>query len=297
MPPTTSNAKPHVLVLGNHKGGSGKSTLAIHLAIGLIKEGRRVASIDLDFHQKTLTHYFENRRAWARERKLPIDIPTHLCVDSLRTGRPVSTENARMSRLSSAIASLEDNHDFIIIDTPGGATSLGLFAHSLADTLVTPVNDSFLDVDVIIGSRQPAGGPMVAPEYPETVRYALDARARVTQKATNWLVVRNRVSPRSSKNASNVLAALKSAAVTAGFSVVEGLSERVIFREYFSAGLTAFDAAEISLLGGKANSSNVMARLEVRRVLQAVHQLSSEAQHDSLPTITPTTVRTSAKVI
>jgi chromosome partitioning protein len=287
MGQTTSDAKPHVLVLGNHKGGSGKSTLAVHLAIGLMKEGRRVACIDLDFQQKTLTHYLNNRTAWSRERNLPIDIPNHLSVDSPRTQRPVATENGRMSRLTAAIASLQIDHDFIVVDTPGGASSLGLFAHSLADTLITPVNDSFLDLDVIIQSKEGTEEPFVTPQYFDTVRHALAARSGVTKDRTNWLVVRNRVAALASRNTGNVLAALTNAASAAGFCLIEGLSERVIFRELFSAGLTAFDTSEIALIGAKPSSSNVLARLEVRRVLHAIHQFRNGAKQDPARTVIP----------
>src|SRR6266567_1006192 len=57
---------PHVIVVGNEKGGSGKTTVAMHIAIALMKAGQRVATIDLDSRQKSLTHYIANRGAWAK---------------------------------------------------------------------------------------------------------------------------------------------------------------------------------------------------------------------------------------
>src|SRR5262245_61592558 len=69
----------HVIVLGNEKGGSGKSTTAMHNAVALMKAGQRVATIDLDGRQKTLTHYVEHRRAWAERTGVPLDLPTHHC--------------------------------------------------------------------------------------------------------------------------------------------------------------------------------------------------------------------------
>ena len=59
------SASAHVIVIGNEKGGTGKSTVSMHLAIALLNMGQRVATIDLDSRQKSLTHYVENRRAWA----------------------------------------------------------------------------------------------------------------------------------------------------------------------------------------------------------------------------------------
>src|SRR5262245_58843537 len=70
----------HVVVLGNEKGGSGKSTIAMHVAVALMKAGQRVATIDLDCRQQSLTHYVENRRSWAKRKRIKLEIPTHHCV-------------------------------------------------------------------------------------------------------------------------------------------------------------------------------------------------------------------------
>ncbi|MBM3566952.1 MAG: ATPase, partial [Alphaproteobacteria bacterium] len=53
--------RAHVIVLGNEKGGSGKSTTAMHLIAACLRDGRSVASIDLDARQGTLTRYLSNR--------------------------------------------------------------------------------------------------------------------------------------------------------------------------------------------------------------------------------------------
>ena len=59
----------HVVVVGNEKGGSGKSTTAIHVAIALLKAGQKVATIDLDSRQKSLTHYVREPQALGPARK------------------------------------------------------------------------------------------------------------------------------------------------------------------------------------------------------------------------------------
>src|SRR3977135_4655041 len=87
---------PHVIVVGNEKGGSGKTTIAMHIAVALMKNGQRVATIDLDSRQRTLTHYIENRRAWARRCHVDLEVPTHLTMQTpkaprwTRTRRPSS---------------------------------------------------------------------------------------------------------------------------------------------------------------------------------------------------------------
>jgi chromosome partitioning protein len=39
--PIVVHKAPHLIVVGNEKGGSGKTTIAMHVAVALLKEGRR----------------------------------------------------------------------------------------------------------------------------------------------------------------------------------------------------------------------------------------------------------------
>src|SRR6478735_7293630 len=133
----------HVVVLGNEKGGSGKSTTALHIAVALLKAGQRVATIDLDCRQQSFTHYINNRSAWARRTKLDLELPLHRCI---KLGE---NENSEFLQFMEAVSAVESSFDFIVIDTPGTDSYLMRLAHSMADTLVTPINDSFLDFDVL----------------------------------------------------------------------------------------------------------------------------------------------------
>ena len=65
------------IVFGNEKGGSGKSTVAMHVAVALLRTNRRVASIDLDSSQGTLTRYIENRRRFGEGEELALKLPAH----------------------------------------------------------------------------------------------------------------------------------------------------------------------------------------------------------------------------
>ena len=138
----------HVVVLGNEKGGSGKSTTALHIAVALLKAGQRVATIDLDSRQKSFTHYIENRRAWAERARIKLDLPTHYCVARAESGSVEANEAQEFTTFSKAVSAIEHSHDVVVIDTPGSDTYLMRLAHSMADTLVTPLNDSFVDFDV-----------------------------------------------------------------------------------------------------------------------------------------------------
>ena len=148
------SASAHVIVLGNEKGGSGKSTVASHVAVGLLKAGQRVATIDLDARQQSFTRYINNRRAWAAHTGLDLEVPVHCCIEQGQAIQIADNEELECQRLIDAVNALERNVDFIVIDTPGTDSYLSRLAHSTADTLITPMNDSFLDFDVL-GSVNP----------------------------------------------------------------------------------------------------------------------------------------------
>ena len=145
----------HVIVLGNEKGGSGKSTTALHIAVALLKAGQRVATIDLDCRQQSFTRYIDNRRTWAAQAGLTLDVPEHHCLQLGDRMQIAENEAFELEQFAQAMAAVERTHDFIVIDTPGSDTFLMRLAHSMADTLVTPINDSLLDFDVL-GTVDPA---------------------------------------------------------------------------------------------------------------------------------------------
>ena len=139
----------HVIVLGNEKGGSGKSTTAMHVAVALLQAGQRVATIDLDSRQRSFTHYIENRRDWAARAGVKLDLPEHYCVARGFGVRLDEIEAQEFAAFAEAVSAVENSHDFVVIDTPGSDSYLMRLAHSMADTLITPLNDSFVDFDVL----------------------------------------------------------------------------------------------------------------------------------------------------
>ncbi len=169
----------HVIVLGNEKGGSGKSTTAMHIAVSLLKAGQRVATIDLDSRQKTFTRYFENRRESAKRTGAPLELPEHYCIARGEGARVDENEAAEFSGFAAAINEVEHACDFVVVDTPGNDTYLMRLAHSMADTLVTPLNDSFLDFDVL-GTVDAASFEVTGiGHYARMVRYARRQRRMV----------------------------------------------------------------------------------------------------------------------
>ena len=207
----------HVVVLGNEKGGSGKSTTAFHIAVALLKAGQRVATIDLDARQKSLTHYVENRSAWARRTGLMLELPHHIHVALGASMQIAENEASEFEQFSQAINAVERGFDFVIIDTPGTDNYLMRLAHSLADTLITPINDSFVDFDVL-GTVDPATYWVTAEShYAKMVREARRPPRHVDGASTDWIDVPNRLSLLSSRNKQLIAEGLNTLASTVGF--------------------------------------------------------------------------------
>jgi chromosome partitioning protein len=266
----------HVVVLGNEKGGSGKSTTALHIAVALLKAGQRVATIDLDSRQQSFTHYIENRRAWAERARIKLEMPTHYCVERGEGNSVEANEATEFANFSAAISKIEHTHDVVIIDTPGNDTYLMRLAHSMADTLVTPLNDSFVDFDVL-ATLDPTNFTVTGEShYAEMVREARRQRRLVDGKLTDWIVVRNRLATLGSRNKRLVGDGIAELAKRMGFRSIEGFAERVVYREFFPRGLTALDDLDEATLGTRPNMSHVTAREEVIQLLNMLRLPMSE---------------------
>lgn len=263
-------ASAHVIVLGNEKGGSGKSTTAMHIAVALLQAGQRVATVDLDSRQKSFTHYIDNRRDWAERARIKLDVPTHYCVargDGLRIDE---IEAQEFSAFAEAVGAVENSHDFVIVDTPGTDSYLMRLAHSMADTLITPLNDSFLDFDVLGTVDATTFELTGVSHYADMVREARRQRRLVDGGLVDWVVVRNRLSSLGSRNKRLVAQGVDQLARQLGFRAADGFAERVIYREFFPRGLTALDELTEDTLGQRPSLSHVTARDEVKALIEAL---------------------------
>jgi chromosome partitioning protein len=257
----------HVIVLGNEKGGSGKSTTAMHVAVALLQAGQRVATIDLDSRQKSFTHYIENRRDWAGRTRVKLDVPKHFCVARGLGLRLDEIEAQEFAAFADAISAVENTYDFVVIDTPGSDSYMMRLAHSMADTLITPINDSFVDFDVL-GTVDPTTFATVGvSHYAEMVREARRQRRLVDGGMTDWIVVRNRLSTLGSRNKRLVGEGVVQLAKQLGFRFADGFAERVVYREFFPRGLTALDDINEDTLGMRPTMSHLTARDEVKAVI------------------------------
>jgi len=258
----------HVVVLGNEKGGSGKSTTALHIAVALLKAGQRVAPIDLDSRQQSFTRYITNRNAWARRTGLGLELPVHCCVKAGLTMQVADNANSEFQQVMEAASAVEPTCDVIVIDTPGTDSYLMRLAHSMADTLVTPINDSFLDFDVL-GTVDPQTYAVTGEShYAEMVRDTRRKRRQLDGAFTDWVVVRNRLSMIGSRNKQLVADGLNELSFRLGFRSVDGFAERVVYREFFPRGLTALDDIDEATLGTRPSLGHVTAREEVTSLLR-----------------------------
>ncbi|MEE9427177.1 MAG: division plane positioning ATPase MipZ [Paracoccaceae bacterium] len=259
----------HIIVVGNEKGGAGKSTVSMHVATALARMGYRVGALDLDLRQKTLSRYLENRQTFCKRHDINLLSPTYHGLPDVDRSTLAEGENPYDHRLSMAVAALEKTSDFILIDCPGSHTRLSQVAHSLADTLVTPMNDSFVDFDLLAhvdGETNRILGPSV---YSEMVWNARQLRSQAGLKPVDWVVVRNRMGAQNMHNKKKIGEALDDLAKRIGFRVSPGFGERVIFRELFPRGLTLLDLKDIGV-HGQINISNVAARQELRDLIKGL---------------------------
>jgi chromosome partitioning protein len=259
----------HIIVTGNEKGGSGKSTTAMHLAVGLLRDERRVACIDLDARQGTLSNYLGNRRRFLEDKAMDLPMPEfRVIAHSIEPNRDAA-EDEDEQRLSETIAELSLAHDVIVIDTPGADSSLTRLGHSFADTLITPLNDSFIDLDVL-ARVDPVALTIDNPShYSEMVWQQKMARAKRDGGSIDWIVMRNRLSHLDARNKREIERLLGELSVRVGFRQVSGFGERVIYRELFLAGLTMMDI--IDVLGAESlTMSHISARQEVRGLIDAI---------------------------
>jgi chromosome partitioning protein len=264
-------SRARVIVIGNEKGGSGKSTVAMHVTVALMKVHQTVATLDLDSRQKTFTHYIENRHAWAQQAGLSLEIPDHRYFVENMDHPTAEDEAADGEALAGQIEALARSHRFIVIDTPGRDSYLGRLAHSMADTLVTPLNDSFVDLDVL-GTVDRETLSVTGPSlYADMVLEARRQRQLRDSFPFDWIVLRNRLSMLGSRNTRCVGQGLEDLSGRLNFRLVEGLAERVIFREFYARGLTALDTLDAATFGTRPTLSHLTARREIEALVAAMN--------------------------
>lgn len=264
----TLEPNSHIVVLGNEKGGSGKSTTAMHVVAALLLDGLRVGTIDLDARQRTLSRYIDNRRVYANTHDIRLPLPEHRIVEPSSAENQSDARADEFERLTAVVRDLAAQNDFVVIDCPGSDSHLARLGHGLADTLITPVNDSFVDID-LLAVVDPQSFAVTGPSfYAEMVWEQRKHRMLRDGSSIDWLVMRNRLSSLDARNKRRTHDVLERLSGRVGFRLAPGFGERVIYRELFLQGLTLLD------LGGAAGPdltmSHVAARQELRGLMHAL---------------------------
>jgi chromosome partitioning protein len=228
----------------------------VHVAVALAYQGAKVAAIDLDPRQRTLFRYFENRAE--TEQRRGVNLPG--ATFGVFSGTEVEA-------LEAHVAEIGHGADFVVFDTPGRDDPLARHAATQADTLVTPMNDSFVDFDLIGQVDAETFKVRRLSFYAELIWEARKSRAmkqlREARREMDWVVVRNRVQHIDARNQRRIDQALTELSKRVGFRIAPGLTERVIYRELFPSGLTLLDKGQLGELG----TSHLVARQELRALV------------------------------
>lgn len=265
-----ATAGAHIIVMGNEKGGSGKSTSAMHVAIALLRMGYRVGTIDLDARQATLTRYMSGRFQFITKTREALPSPLHMAIQRSEAATIEAQQEEERNFLSMALEELGRECDFLVIDTPGTDSHLSRLAHSHADTLITPMNDSFVDLDLLARIEPDTLAVLEPSVYTKMVR---EQNARKRERDPNaapirWIVMRNRLSHINAKNKHVIGDILNHIAQTLGCTIAPGFGERVIFKELFLKGLTLLDLEDDQ--GNALTLSQISARQEVRNLIMVI---------------------------
>jgi chromosome partitioning protein len=263
-------AETRVIVVGNEKGGAGKSTIAVHLVTALLYGGAKVAVLDLDLRQRTSGRFFENRRAWLASKNLNLPEPLSLSLSDNDIVLAEKSEEEQVAGFEAAFAKAAEECDFILIDTPGGDSAITRMAHGRADLVVTPMNDSFVDFDML-GTVDPVTLELTKPSlYSLTVWEGRKQRALSGQRqAMDWVVLRNRLATTEARNRKRLEDRLTALAKRVGFRIGPGLRDRVIYRELFPFGLTIADLSP-QVRPVPVSLQHLAARQELRALMHSL---------------------------
>ncbi|WP_459789483.1 division plane positioning ATPase MipZ [Alteriqipengyuania sp. 357] len=243
--------RPQVISFANEKGGVGKSTLAFHVAIALSHLGQRVVAIDLDRRQRTLERGLTYRSGTAANLGVALPSPRFSVLDYPSTASLYQTINR-----------LGADADFVILDAAGSDSPIFRRAVALADTLVTPVNASFLDLELLGRINPVTGVAERAGCFGQTVSDLREEKLARDLGGIAWVVVKNRVRTTEKRHMRQVDHALERLAASHDFRIGQGLSERVAFRELFQFGLTHLDLGLIpDMIRPKAPSHDEISSL------------------------------------
>lgn len=262
-------SEARTIVIGNEKGGAGKSTIATHLVTALLHGGARVGIIDLDLRQQSMARFFSNRRTWLDAAKVTAPNPLQFKLSDDDAALAKADPADGLARFQDAYGQALNQTDFVLIDTPGSDTALSRAAHGAADLVVTPMNDSFVDFDML-GQVDPVTLELIKPSiYSETVWEARKTKMAQARTSMDWVVLRNRLATTEARNRKRVEERMTALSRRVGFRMGPGLRDRVIYRELFPFGLTIADLSP-TVRPVPVSLQHVAARQELRALMHSL---------------------------
>ncbi len=249
----------------------------MHILVNILRLGASVGTIDIDARQGTLSRYIENRKNYIAQTGIPLPQSEHIRLYRSEAEYSGDAKNEDQKNLENALESLS-HKDYIIIDTPGSDTYISRLAHSHANTIITPINDSFIDLDVImqLDSLHDNLKPSI---YAEMIWEQKKERAIRNKQSIDWIVMRNRLSNIQAKNKLEMESILSLLSKRLGFRFSAGFGERVIFRELFLKGLTLLDLEDT---GQTLTLSHISAKQELRNLID---MMRLPITHDKITTV------------
>ncbi len=117
----------HILTIAQHKGGAGKTTLTTQLAAALSHQDEKVLLLDLDPQGSSSEWFAAREKTLGRKNK-------------------ITCKSFQGYKLMREISYLNNQYDWVLIDTPPHAESETSIAVRQADLVLIPVQPSPLDV-------------------------------------------------------------------------------------------------------------------------------------------------------
>lgn len=255
-----------VVTISGFKGGTGKTTVASLLGVAAVKDGLRVASLDLDRNTRNLSSFLTLRRASR------LQSPDHVMLMDMEEDVRSNAKPKHSGRLEALIRMARmDGYDLMIIDTSSGNLADVYEAHLLADVILTPMNESPADMHGLFAPVGSAAAPRI--NYREMIDTVRFDRKRAGLPVQRWHVVMNRVSSLPSRIGATVTDRVSEMAKEAGFEAVWRLRDRVAHRAIALEGCTVFDTPA----DGKLTMTELSGRSEVRALLSLIDRAPAQS--------------------
>jgi chromosome partitioning protein len=245
----------------------------MHLAISLLLKGYKVATVDVDARQGTFSRYIENRER-TRQKCDRILTPFHTALPETQPSSAPDSIRRDTDAFMKLLVSL-GKYDYVVVDTPGSDSNLSRIAHSFADVIITPVNESFVDLDLLVRIDDSDTTTLKPSTYAEMVWNQKKERAVRDKGQIDWIVLVNRMPNVISRNRQEFEKILWALSKRIGYRVATGFKERVIFRELFLTGLTLLDRDVIQV---QTSLSHIAARQELKDLLGALSITEQDQQ-------------------